>query len=1251
MESSEYVVRLRADISGFRQNIQQAHNQMRQFEEQGGRIRTGFQSNFSSASRSVESFRQEVERTSHSVQTSNSKMISGLKALGGVVVAAFSVREIIKFGSEAVNVASKLNAMTAMSNKAFGSMSDDVQKWAKSASNAYGLSQRMALQYTSTLGSMAQGFGFTQQQAVELSETIAARVGDLASYYSITQDEAYNKMSAIFTGETESLKSLGIVMTQAALDQFALANGFGKTTSQMTEQEKVMLRYKFVMEQTKLAENDFMESSQRGSWGNQIRRLKLQIEDFKASVGQGLIMALTPVISVINVLMSKLVTVGNAFADLMAKLTGGTKKAVTSVVPAVSNMGAAVQGATDSAAEAVDNATASADKATQQAEDSNKSVQKFDELNILQDKDKNKGKETTIESGIGNDALGADILKTDMQAVENTGKQAGTILDGLADKFKPVIDRAKQLSGLFQKGFFTGLGNVNFEPIKNNLKGISDSLKDIFSDSDVQKAANTYIDKLVTSLGKQAGALASIGTSMATWITGGVNDYLKKNKGRIKKYFKDMFDIGGEIQELNGNFAVAVAEIFKVFEGDNAKNALSNFIGIFSDAFMGISELAGKFILDINTLLLQPIIDNADKIKSVLDGILGFFSKVFGTIKDSVDATVGKALQVYDEHIHPLFESLTKGVSDIISHVCDAFEKYIKPVLDFLAEKFDTVYKEHIQPMIDSALDLIGQFADTLKALWENWLQPLITWIVDNVTPIIAPIIKEVGSVVLDIGGVICDIIKTIIDTCSGILKFLEDVFKGDWDAAWKDIKNIGKTLWEGIKKVIGGIVKIIWDRIKFYWNTIKDNTVKIFTAVKEKAGKIWEKVKNTIVGWIKAAKDKVVEIATKIKDKVVWAFGIVRDKASEIWKNVKKAVCEKFEAARKTVVDIATNIKNKVTWAFGVVRDNASTVWNKVKKTVSDKFTDAKKTVVDVATNMKNKVTWAFGIIKDNTSTTWQNVKKAIGDKFGNAKTTVIDVLTTMRTKVVGVFTTIKDKVSWAWNKIKGFIETPIKNAKKTVTDTVEAIRKATVDKFTAARNKVEEVFNRIKDLITKPIKKAKDTVDTVVEDIKSFLSFDGITQAIDNALSGVFDAITGPFQTAYDTVCGLMDNIRNFDPIGAAQGAWNDFVNWGGGVLNSIGFAEGGTPENGQVFVAREDGPELVGSFGGRTRVANNDQILSGIEGAVASAVVPVLLELLSAVKSNKGGNTTIEVDGEKLARVVTANQNRIKMREYAW
>ena len=390
MESSEYVVRLRADISGFRQNIQQAHNQMHQFEEQSGRIRTGFQSNFSSASRSVESFRQEIERTSHSVQTSNSKMISGLKALGGVVVAAFSVREIIKFGSEAVNVASKLNAMTAMSNKAFGSMSDDVQKWAKSASTSYGLSQRMALQYTSTLGSMAQGFGFTQQQAVELSETIAARVGDLASYYSITQDEAYNKMSAIFTGETESLKSLGIVMTQAALDQFALANGFGKTTSQMTEQEKVMLRYKFVMEQTKLAENDFMESSQRGPWGNQIRRLILQIEDFKASVGQGLIMALTPVISVINVLMSKLVTVGNAFADLMAKLTGGTNKAVTSVVPAVSNMGTAVQGATDLATEAVDNATASADKATQQAEDSNKTVQKFDELNILQDKDKDR---------------------------------------------------------------------------------------------------------------------------------------------------------------------------------------------------------------------------------------------------------------------------------------------------------------------------------------------------------------------------------------------------------------------------------------------------------------------------------------------------------------------------------------------------------------------------------------------------------------------------------------------------------------------------------------------------------------------------------------------------------------------------------------------------------------------------------------------------------------------------------------------
>ena len=97
-----------------------------------------------------------------------------------------------------------------------------------------------------TFGAMSKSFGYTEAQAYDMSTRLTALAGDVASFYNLDIDESYTKMKSVYTGETESLKELGVVMTQAALDQFALANGYGRTTSQMTEQEKVALRLAFV---------------------------------------------------------------------------------------------------------------------------------------------------------------------------------------------------------------------------------------------------------------------------------------------------------------------------------------------------------------------------------------------------------------------------------------------------------------------------------------------------------------------------------------------------------------------------------------------------------------------------------------------------------------------------------------------------------------------------------------------------------------------------------------------------------------------------------------------------------------------------------------------------------------------------------------------------------------------------------------------------------------------------------------------
>ena len=199
-------------------------------------------------------------------------------------------------------------------------MAEQVDKFAKSAAGSFGLSETMAKKYTGTFGAMAKAFGFSEKQALDMGATLTGLAGDVASFYNLSQDEAYTKIKSVFTGETESLKDLGVVMTQTALDSYALANGFGKTTDQMSEAEKVALRYSFVQKQLSAATGDFSRTSQ--SWANQVRILSLQFQSLKASIGQGLINVFLPVLRMINTLIGRLVTLADAFKSFTELITG-----------------------------------------------------------------------------------------------------------------------------------------------------------------------------------------------------------------------------------------------------------------------------------------------------------------------------------------------------------------------------------------------------------------------------------------------------------------------------------------------------------------------------------------------------------------------------------------------------------------------------------------------------------------------------------------------------------------------------------------------------------------------------------------------------------------------------------------------------------------------------------------------------------------------------------------------------------------
>lgn len=372
------------------------------------------------------------------------KQMSGIQNLATKVskklAAAFAVKKLVDFSAKCIELGSDLSEVQNVVDVTFPAMSKQVDKFAQNASTAFGLSETMAKKYTGTFGAMAKAFGFGEQQAYDMSTTLTGLAGDVASFYNITQDEAYTKLKSVFTGETESLKDLGVVMTQTALDAYAMANGYGKTTAAMSEAEKVALRYSFVQSKLATASGDFMRTSD--GWANQVRILKLQTESFMAAIGQGLINVLTPAIKVINTLMGKLVQLANVFKAFTDKFAGKKGNDVATGMAAAEVASAGIS----------DNINAAGKAAKKLG-----GLLPTDELDLLSQK--------TDSSSASGGSSGIDIagLQTSTQEVEAS-----------VDKISKKLSDAFKIPGVknFADQFNNGLKKIDFGNLKDNFSRI-----------------------------------------------------------------------------------------------------------------------------------------------------------------------------------------------------------------------------------------------------------------------------------------------------------------------------------------------------------------------------------------------------------------------------------------------------------------------------------------------------------------------------------------------------------------------------------------------------------------------------------------------------------------------------------------------------------------------------------------------------------------------------------------------------------
>ncbi len=362
----------------------------------------------------MEKVQAKTAQVTNRIERQTARIANAWKRVGAILASVLSIAAIVAFGKSCIDLGSNLTEVQNVVDVTFGAMSGRVDAFAKDAAKAFGLSETMAKKYMGTYGAMAKSFGITGKAGYDMSAAITGLTGDVASFYNLSQDEAYTKLKSIFTGETESLKDLGVVMTQTALDQYALNNGFGKTTAKMTEQEKVMLRYQFVMSQLSDASGDFARTS--NSWANQVRILQLQFEALRATIGQGLINAFTPVIQVINTILAKLQTLAEYFRAFTVAIFGDAAGGSGSVADSM-----------DSAAGSSGNIADNMGSAANSAKEMNRQLAKFDELNNLSS-NRNSG-------GAGGGGGGGILGDLDL-GMDNVQAEADKISNKIIDAFK-----------------------------------------------------------------------------------------------------------------------------------------------------------------------------------------------------------------------------------------------------------------------------------------------------------------------------------------------------------------------------------------------------------------------------------------------------------------------------------------------------------------------------------------------------------------------------------------------------------------------------------------------------------------------------------------------------------------------------------------------------------------------------------------------------------------------------------------------
>lgn len=810
------------------------------------------------------------------------------KGLFKSILPFVGIWKLFDFGKQSIEISSDLTEVQNVVDTTFGNFNNKIEELSKVSIPEIGMSELTTKQIASRYQAMGIAMGITQDSMADMSVELTRLAGDMASFYNVEQKAVGEDLESIFTGQTKPLRQYGLDLTEATLQEWALKNGIDANINSMSQMEKTILRYKYVLANTQAAHGDFLKT--QDTWANQTRILSQQIKQLASVIGGTLINALKPLVIALNAAMKNIIAFAQVISDALGKIFGWTYQ---------SGGGFTLEDDFSGASDYSEDIADSTGKAAKNIKEMKAGLRAFDELKTININDNKNGSGGgaggSISEGFGSKGFWTESEKLPFEStIDNLyklGKKISEALIGAMDSinWNEVYEKARGFGkglAIFLNGLFTGQnGKTLFGEIG---KTIASALNSVIYETlsfgenfDFTQFGNNIADGINNFF--STFDFSSLAKTLNVWVSG-IVDIIKTLISEIE--WGSVFE---GFAELLSNLDLDTGIFLAFISAPLLKNA-------FDDAIKGLGALK---------LTLPPIefeglgagIGSMSSEVLALTGLLTALAAgltyVFVTNEDVRNGFLN-SVNAIKEGLQPSIQFLTDTVLPNLNSGFNTIIEILSPLSEFLIGAFTSVWTEVINPLLENVgTSLLPGLSEAFQSLWNNVLVPLGQFLSEVLEPafkVVADIMTILwNNVVIPLAGAFVDVLFPALDLAIQIFKKVCEWIKPVIDTLtflWKNVLMpivsfllaVFKPIFEKVFKIIGGIInafgKVLGGLITFVsgifsndWEKAWEGVKSIFTGIFNGLISIFEGVVNAIIGGINVFIKGFNGIATDVGD------------------------------------------------------------------------------------------------------------------------------------------------------------------------------------------------------------------------------------------------------------------------------------------------------------------------------------------------------------------------------------------------